>query len=520
MNRVLCAACLGVTCAGWLVTPPAGAQVTKPRAEELKLRYKLARWHKGFTGAWVNSVAFSPDGAVLASGHRHQAVKLWDLATGKNTATLAHQGAVYSVAFSPDGKLLAAGGGGERAGELKLWRVARRTPVADFKGLRRAIRWVAFSPDGKLLAASNGGETRLWELGNKKEKTTFPGNGPLAFSPGGKALALVGGKVSERPSIRLWDVAAGKVTATLGGYKGTISAVAFSPDGKTLGSVSSPYKTGGPVSEVKLWDVATAKEEASFEARDEELTGAAFSRDFKRLALATRESFLDAVLLWDLPGRRQRALAEIRGWNVRTHLAFSPDGKVLAVGAARGISVWDVVPRARAAGDKTSAWLAEWECPNATRPEWRSSGTKGKAFNAVMVTTDDFEQVRLHYAKKTLLWKVDFNVPGIMRFRSKVDAWIDGVAQVGLNEDVAKLLGIDPAAMRTMRATLGGRWDNVEPARPGKEAKRRPVSVVALFRDTSEYTVHVVVSRARDEKHTHIIVTYLRKRAEGGRPGE
>ena len=74
-------------------------------------------------------VAFSPDGKTVASASRDPSAKLWDVATGKERATLKGlTRAAYSVAFSPDGKILASAGGsvvddGETA-ELKVWDVA------------------------------------------------------------------------------------------------------------------------------------------------------------------------------------------------------------------------------------------------------------------------------------------------------------------------------------------------------------------------------------------------------------
>ena len=68
------------------------------------------------------SVAFSPDGKTLASGSMDDSIKLWDVASGKNTATLkGHDNDVYSVAFSPDGKTLASGSIDQT---IKLWDVA------------------------------------------------------------------------------------------------------------------------------------------------------------------------------------------------------------------------------------------------------------------------------------------------------------------------------------------------------------------------------------------------------------
>jgi WD40 repeat protein len=110
----------------------------------------------------VLSVAFSPDGKTLASGggaihageYNPGELKLWDVATGKERATLKGHTIVVSVAFSPDGKTLASGSQDET---VKLWDVATGKERATLKGHTSGVMSVAYSPDGETLALGQSG---------------------------------------------------------------------------------------------------------------------------------------------------------------------------------------------------------------------------------------------------------------------------------------------------------------------------------------------------------------------------
>jgi len=108
------------------------------------------------------SVAFSPDGARLATGDINGCVSVWDYATGKKLKTMkGHTGKVYSVSFSPDGKRIASGG---NDCSVILWDASTCEQMAVFRENTSYVHSVAFSPDGLMLASVSGdGMVYTWD---------------------------------------------------------------------------------------------------------------------------------------------------------------------------------------------------------------------------------------------------------------------------------------------------------------------------------------------------------------------
>jgi hypothetical protein len=111
-----------------------------------------------YTGSYITSVAYSPTANIVATGQTDNTIKIWDVDQGQLIRTLSgHTDDVQTVSFSPDGQILASGTGGwDNPGEsaIKLWRVSDGSLIDTFEGHGDWVHKVVFSPDGEFLLSS------------------------------------------------------------------------------------------------------------------------------------------------------------------------------------------------------------------------------------------------------------------------------------------------------------------------------------------------------------------------------
>jgi len=114
----------------------------------------------------VRALAFSRDGKVLATAGE-VVIDLWEVSTGELLGSMeGHPLNVTSIAFSPDGALLASG---SRDGSITLWKVSNRLALQKLEGQSDYVLTLAFSPDMKLLASGSRDSTiKLWRLTDEK----------------------------------------------------------------------------------------------------------------------------------------------------------------------------------------------------------------------------------------------------------------------------------------------------------------------------------------------------------------
>lgn len=191
------------------------------------------RGHNDF----VEDVAFSPDGALLASAGSSQdrTVRVWDVVTGQQVRLLeGHTGGVAGVAWSPDGKRLVSGGGHE----LRVWDMTDGQTVLVMTDFQYGPDCVAWSPDGSRLASGSYDGVHVWNAVTGQKLFSLPSDGDavgvVAFSSDGALLAYGG----QDTIVHVMTVETGQEIVALTKHTDWVEAIRWSPDGTLLASAA------------------------------------------------------------------------------------------------------------------------------------------------------------------------------------------------------------------------------------------------------------------------------------------
>ena len=312
----------------------------------------------------IRSLAFSPDGNLLAGGDQFGQIHLVDPNTGKYRKKLeGHSREVVAISFSADMRTFASG---SKDGTLRIWEVVSGKNKHTFEGFFDKVIGFDVSADSKTILMGGSAPTCLWDVTSGKREKTFTESsyaGNIAFIPGGKfilpstnAKFLYDRNTAERVAhflgtgssagsvgfspdgkkivtgnddgtVLLFDVERRnyKGQVTLAAHQRRVVSLAYSPDGKTIVSASAD-KT------IKLWDANTMTKQKVFSGDMDALTDMALRPDGKTIAAVDNTT---TIYLWDVETSAQKKLRTGYAAGVIS-VAFSADGKRLAVGGVDG----------------------------------------------------------------------------------------------------------------------------------------------------------------------------------------
>ncbi|KAG8707426.1 hypothetical protein FRC09_001830 [Ceratobasidium sp. 395] len=289
---------------------------------------------EGHTGA-VLSVAYSPDGAYLASGSQDHTLRIWDVRSGQPIGQpLSHAAWVRSVAYSPDGLHIASAAVSWRT-VVHIWNAKTGQAVGQLLRGRQDIELVVYSPDGTHIASHFGRtveirDTRTGQpVDHPLDFDTFNHISSLAYSPNGACLASCS---KDSNIIQIWNADTGDLVGQLlEGHTKSVSSVAYSPDGACIVS-------GSQDGTIRVWDAHTGQIVGQPLSHTSSVNSVAYSPNGTYIVSLTN----DTVYIWD--ARVSHTVAQpLEGHtDCVNSVAYSHDGAYIISGSDDNtIRIWN-----------------------------------------------------------------------------------------------------------------------------------------------------------------------------------
>ena len=273
----------------------------------------------------IVGTAIDPRFELLVEAGWDGRVQVLDARSGELLERLdAHRSLAMAVALSPDGRTFASGG---RDGVLNVWSRPRAPAEVVLRGHQVWVEALAFPGERQLVSGGEDG-TRLWSLSNgsaPEPRAVEGGAVSLAVSPDASLIAAGG----PEGTVRVLEAGSGRKVLDLSGVTGSVRALAFAPDGKSLAV--------GSEREVLLWALPSGAVLGRLTGHTGKIWSLAFDSTGNRLASGSADG---TARLWDVP-RRQQLRQLDAGGTVRA-IAFTPSGdRLVTAGMKQPIRLWD-----------------------------------------------------------------------------------------------------------------------------------------------------------------------------------
>lgn len=295
--------------------------------------------YRGHSGP-VTALAWSPDGAYLASGGDDHSIQIWQPESGSSVYIFrGSSGSVPAVTWAPDSRRLASasagpstsGGAPAQGNAVQVWYALTGKAIYSYYGHASGITSVAWDPKGERIASASTDYTvQIWDATTGKQplvhRTPPWYVWTLAWSPDGQQIAS-GGPATD---VQVWQAATGTSVATYQGHTGSVESVDWSPDGSRVASGSDDHT-------VRVWSVANKSSMLIYRGHTDYVRAVAWSPNGEYLASGSND---ETVQVWHASTGTNIATYHGHSASVTT-VAWSPDSKSLASGSQDGtVHIW------------------------------------------------------------------------------------------------------------------------------------------------------------------------------------